>query len=824
MFSRRVCVSFVVLLAVAILLSAAPVAQAQEGEDGSVYLPLVVDEGQPSQENTSAPTPTPTPTETQEVQAAIVGGVNAGHGQFPWMVALIWAVDKPDVHKGQFCGGTVVASEWILTAAHCVYTDSSDNNPRLLQPDEIDVAVSVTNLEEPESDMQIIDVKDIKTHDSYNQEFVDEDIALLHLSTPLDTRSIPPIKIIQKNDPNNLLELGSPSLITGWGWTKGRAWKEKDKNPPILQLAYVPIASKSECAEYVSVETIPEYMLCAGYGGDVDISSCHGDSGGPLARRSPEGEWVQVGTVSFGQPRCPSNNNYAVYTNLSSPLLRNWINQHVPELNESDPSTVTPEPPVTVTPSPGSNCTLNPSLPGIVLYSETNYSGRCSHLTTNNPNLGNLTVGDNAVSSIRVNGSYQVKLYEDVNYGGRREEVSSDDPNLDIRSLGEQFSSVKIIPRQGCENEDEDGVYLYGEKDYDGPCVYLVASLDRLETTVVGDDNVSSVRINGDYRVELYEDENLDGRSEEVGSSDPNLDRRSLGNQFSSVRIRTTTKCNNISLPGVYIYDEKDFDGNCAYLSESEPDLGNTAVGDDDLKSIRIVGPLYVQIHEHKNYGGRHAETSRDRRDMTTSSLGNQFSSVRVLRVNTPPYTPTSLQPENNSTVSSEAPPILCWQNNGDPENDALWFFVEISGNGVQQTSDWQRGTCWQPTDLNEGEYTWRIRARDDHPEPKTSTWSERYSFTIEPPKPPASDQKANAIDISDPVPFGDAFDITWATIDDDDAHGCGNPAGSIWYKYTPSHDHIGGFDITNVFIGQTPLPLLEGVKLAILHDSYLLG
>lgn len=43
----------------------------------------------------------------------IVGGEDAGHGEFPWLVSITR-------RGGHFCGGSVVTSKHVLTAGHCM--------------------------------------------------------------------------------------------------------------------------------------------------------------------------------------------------------------------------------------------------------------------------------------------------------------------------------------------------------------------------------------------------------------------------------------------------------------------------------------------------------------------------------------------------------------------------------------------------------------------------------------------------------------------------------------------------------------------------------
>jgi len=119
-------------------------------------------------------TPTPVPP-TEDVTGQIVGGTPADPGEWPWQVALINSAEA-NLWFGQFCGGVLASSEWVVTAAHCVYGQSAW---------QIDVAAGVYDLWNPTSGYQRLDVSQIIIHPSYNQITNNADIALLKLASPV---------------------------------------------------------------------------------------------------------------------------------------------------------------------------------------------------------------------------------------------------------------------------------------------------------------------------------------------------------------------------------------------------------------------------------------------------------------------------------------------------------------------------------------------------------------------------------------------------------------------------------------------------------------
>ncbi|MEM9773565.1 MAG: serine protease [Chloroflexota bacterium] len=250
----------------------------------------------------------------KEFQSKIVGGTAASPAEYPWQVALVSA-SQSNVFFGQFCGGSLIARDWVLTAAHCLTGSSGDASPS-----EIDVVMGINNLSDgPTSGTQGVrrDVAQIILHPNYgttNTE--DSDIALLRLAEPVDLScTINTIDYADNNDAA-LFAAGRTATITGWGTIQ---WNTS-LYPDELREVSVPIVSNSTCQQgYGSFVT--GNMICAGLAsGGKD--SCQGDSGGPLVVADGN-RFVQAGVVSWGF-RCAEPNFYGVYTRVSN--YTQWIN------------------------------------------------------------------------------------------------------------------------------------------------------------------------------------------------------------------------------------------------------------------------------------------------------------------------------------------------------------------------------------------------------------------------------------------------------------------------------------------------------------------
>ncbi|XP_062055241.1 transmembrane protease serine 11C-like [Lepus europaeus] len=226
----------------------------------------------------------------------IAGGLNAEEGEWPWQASL----QQNQVHR---CGATLISNNWLVTAAHCFVTVND--------PKEWTVSFGLL-LSDPQIQRT---VKDIIIHENYHYPAHDNDIAVVHLSSPVLYTS----KIRRACLPEATYKFphNSKVVVTGWG-----TLKSDGESPNILQKGLIKIIDNEMCNSpkaYAGV--ITSGMLCAGFP-EGRVDACQGDSGGPLVSADSKGIWFLAGVVSWGD-ECALPNKPGIYTRVT--YYRDWI-------------------------------------------------------------------------------------------------------------------------------------------------------------------------------------------------------------------------------------------------------------------------------------------------------------------------------------------------------------------------------------------------------------------------------------------------------------------------------------------------------------------
>jgi len=228
--------------------------------------------------------------DSRELQAGnrIVGGKEAKVGEFPWMVYV--KIDR------KFCGGTIINSQFVLTAGHCIL----DGSGNVARSSDIRVFTERHDISKTPGDPHAV-LKHY-VHPRFQEKSLVNDIAILQLEDNLAFTN----SLYAVNLPKQSLQMSEGTVVvaTGWGKLANRdQWGSKT-----LQKVSLPLITISRCKGlYKDVrKPVISSNLCT-----LDLNgkdACVGDSGGPLLLWN-RNKYVQVGITSWGRscadPRYP---------------------------------------------------------------------------------------------------------------------------------------------------------------------------------------------------------------------------------------------------------------------------------------------------------------------------------------------------------------------------------------------------------------------------------------------------------------------------------------------------------------------------------------
>ncbi|XP_032564982.1 chymotrypsin-C isoform X1 [Chiroxiphia lanceolata] len=265
----------------------------------------------------------------------VVGGEDAVAHSWPWQISLQYESSGSWHHT---CGGTLIAPQWVLTAAHCI---SSSLTYRVVLGKQV-----LSEDDEPGS--VAVGVEKTIVHEKWNSFLIINDIALIKLEEEVQESDT--IRAACLPDADKILPNDYPCYVTGWGRIRskqgvprgslGRGCRHRvcevrglhvitayGPLADVLQQALLPVVDYETCSQRnwwgSNVRTT---MVCAG--GDGIVSGCSGDSGGPLNCQREDGIWEVEGIVSFGSGlSCNLIRKPTVFTRVSAYI--DWVNEKI---------------------------------------------------------------------------------------------------------------------------------------------------------------------------------------------------------------------------------------------------------------------------------------------------------------------------------------------------------------------------------------------------------------------------------------------------------------------------------------------------------------
>jgi trypsin len=282
------------------------------------------------------------------VQPRIVGGSTASTATYPWQAAVVFSATNPyqglNAHQRQFCGGSLITSQIVMTAAHCVYdtdpdcsvnggintclpSDPGGDGTKRLDANDVDVVLGRDTLSNNSQGTEI-PVTQVKLGTSYNPNYQNHGVPRYDVAyLVLQTASVQPRIQVAGADEGDLWDPGSAVDISGWGSTS-----ESGGTQDTLRAATVQVIADTSCISPLAygIDFDPTTMICAGYiSGGVD--TCFGDSGGPLEAPLEGGGYRLVGVTSWGDG-CARPGLPGVYTRIAGPTMLAIIESDVATL------------------------------------------------------------------------------------------------------------------------------------------------------------------------------------------------------------------------------------------------------------------------------------------------------------------------------------------------------------------------------------------------------------------------------------------------------------------------------------------------------------
>jgi secreted trypsin-like serine protease len=245
----------------------------------------------------------------QHHDGKVIGGTVVPDGKYRFVAALLNTNFGSTAFQQQFCGGTLIDGNSVLTAAHCVSGQSAAP---------LRVTVGRTALDSNQGQKRR--VSEISIHPLYNPGLNDAyDAAVLNLNSPVV--GIAPIKLATATQ--NVLESpGHDATVAGWGNTIAQpaGGSAGSSFPNQMREAQVPLVSDNQAASVYGSGYVKSLMVAAGKAGK---DTCQGDSGGPMFAEVA-GKFTQIGITSFGIG-CGADGFPGVYTEVNAPLIRSFI-------------------------------------------------------------------------------------------------------------------------------------------------------------------------------------------------------------------------------------------------------------------------------------------------------------------------------------------------------------------------------------------------------------------------------------------------------------------------------------------------------------------
>jgi len=335
--------------------------------------------------------------------------------------------------------------------------------------------------------------------------------------------------------------------------------------------------------------------------------------------------------------------------------------------------------------TPGGNTKITEPL---IVFKDCNYTGWWNKGFM----IGRYTLNDlifngafgKDISSIKIQPGFKVTFYENPDLTGASIVKTSDVFCLVNDGWNDRIQSMEV-------EVTNPGVIVYKDCNYQGRAVYLPAgsfTLSQLQARGINNDEISSLKVSGDYVIEAFENDNFSGAMTSYTANTDCLVAGGWNDRITSIRIRSLSDA-------VVLYSDCSYGGVGIGFKKGDYDMNAlvaAGIANDVVSSLQVAGGYEVVAYQDWDFTGTSYLLNSNYSCLASSAIDNWISSIRV-RLKSGQDTAVNLYLDCNYAGSNAALPVGNYDMNalvarGIP-NDAISSMKVNDGYEVIAYQDW---------------------------------------------------------------------------------------------------------------------------------------
>jgi hypothetical protein len=289
----------------------------------------------------------------------------------------------------------------------------------------------------------------------------------------------------------------------------------------------------------------------------------------------------------------------------------------------------------------GNRPPVNYSDNDVVIFADKNFQGQGQVLAEGRYNDRQLTIGNDALSSIKVPQGYTVRLFEHGNFDGRTLDVKADVSDLATLRWDNMTSSIHVFKGDAPVTVNTGSIaLLYQHSNFNGRSQALGEGQYLTKDFGLAQD-LTSLRVTQGYYVRLFEQDNFRGASIDITDEVNDLNSLGWNDRAMSLQvirgISPTQQFNNRNnqnwnINQVTFYQLPNYAGRMMSLPEGNyANLSGMQVGNYDISSIRVPAGFTVRLFSRENGQGSFVDITQDTDNLSRIGWDNRAVSLQII-------------------------------------------------------------------------------------------------------------------------------------------------------------------------------------------------